>query len=283
MSGSVAVASTGGVRVRLHRLGGDGEPLIVCHATGFHGRCYEPMARVLAEHFTVWAPDLRGHGETNAPDDGDFDWSGMGDDVLAVVDHLGVSRVRMFGHSMGGCAVLLAELARPGLLQSAYLYEPIVLGDGQVADPEANTMPAMARRRRERFGSRPEALMRYATRPGLSVLRADALAAYVNGGFVDDPAGGVVLACRREAEARTFEASGKLPVRHLTAISAPVTVALGRVGGDTGPALLAPLVAAGLRLGRLEEYDRIGHFGPLQDPDFVAARVLDAVGVVGGP
>ena len=61
-----------------------------------------------------------------------------------------------FGHSVGGATVLLAELARPGLLDAAYLYEPIVWPVG-FAHEGPNPMAGPARRRREVFGSRAEA------------------------------------------------------------------------------------------------------------------------------
>jgi pimeloyl-ACP methyl ester carboxylesterase len=131
------------------------------------------------------------------------------------------------------------------------------------------------------FASREEALMRYATRPGLSVLRADALAAYVNWGFVDEPDGTVRLACSGEAEARTFEANSKLFADDLGGVKAPVTIAAGRSGGELGPALFAPPAAAALPLGQLVEYDQLGHFGPVQDPDFIADEILRVFGVAG--
>ncbi len=279
---TITVSSTAGVTVQAHHLGGDGEPLIVCHATGFHGRCYVPMVAGLTPRYQVWALDMRGHGGSSDPVDGDFDWAGMRDDVLAVLDHLGIERVKAFGHSMGGCAVLLAALARPELVIAAYLYEPIVLPPGMRIDPKQNTLSASARRRRETFASREEALMRYATRPGLSVLRADALAAYVNWGFVDEPDGTVRLACSGEAEARTFEANSKLFADQLSPITAPVTIAAGRSEPVGGPALFAPAAATALGSGDLVEYRHLGHFGPLQDPDFVAGEVLRVLGVTSG-
>ena len=55
------IPSTDGVELRLHHLGGSGDPLLICHATGFHGRAYAPMARLLSERHAVWAVDFRGH------------------------------------------------------------------------------------------------------------------------------------------------------------------------------------------------------------------------------
>jgi len=69
-SSSLTVPSSGGVAVALHDLGGTGAPLLVCHATGFHGRMYAPLARRLTARFHVFALDFRGHGASTVPDDG---------------------------------------------------------------------------------------------------------------------------------------------------------------------------------------------------------------------
>ena len=258
-----------------HDLGGSGAPLVVCHATGFHGRAYGPLATGLVARFRVWAIDFRGHGAATAPVDGNFAWAGMRDDLLAVVDALGLDRPFAVGHSMGGCAVLMAALARPTLFTAAYLYEPIVMPPGHAIAP-GNRLSEMARRRRNQFASREEAMMRYASRPGLNVLRADALAAYVRNGFVDDGddgEGGVRLACAPLTEALTFEAEGSLSVTEITGVAMPVVVAAGRCEPPPNPAQYAPHVAAALPRGTLVEHEHLGHFGPLQDPDRIALDV----------
>ena len=271
------VDSSGGVRVAVHDLGGRGEPLVLCHATGFCGRAYEPLAAALSDDFRLWAVDLRGHGDSAAPTDGDFAWSGMADDLLAAVEHLGVPSIHAFGHSLGGATVLLAERARPGVVRSAWLYEPIVWPVGFEHPGGTNPMAGPARRRREVFGSRAEALARYARRPPLGRLRADALWAYVEHGFEDRSDGTVRLKCRAEYEAATFEAETVVTVDRFEGLAPPVTVAVGRRDGPEGPERLAGPLVEVLARGRLVGYDHLGHFGPLQDPETVAADVVAAL------
>ena len=271
------IDSTTGVSLELHDLGGDGDDLLVAHATGLCGRAYEPLAALLAERFHVWAVDFRGHGDSSVPAGSDFNWSGMGEDVLAVIDHLGGRPLHGFGHSMGGAALVLAERTRPAqVLRSTYLYEPIVMpSDWATASIGAqNPMSTAARRRRPEFESRAEALLRYSSRPPLGVLRADSLAAYVTHGFADVPRGGVRLKCAPESEALTFEAPGKPTFDDARALSTPAIVGVGARAGAIGPAGFAPDVAAALPNGRLVEYAHLGHFGPLQDPDVIAADVI---------
>ncbi len=274
---SLTVESTNGCQIALHYLGGSGPDLIICHATGFHGRVYGPLAASLVGDFTVWGIDMRGHGASTAPDNGDYAWRGMAEDLLACVDALEADSVAAVGHSLGGAAILLAELRRPGTVRSAYLYEPIVLPPGFLAGRSENPMSGPARNRREVFPSKEAAFWRYASRPPLNGLRADALVAYVDGGFVDLDDGTVRLACRAESEARTFECEEKMTIERLDGLSIPLTVGAGLVAGDPNPADFAPLIVAAVPDAKLIEYDHLGHFGPLEAPGIVGADVLEAL------
>ena len=284
-TGAVRIDSTGGVSLALHDLGGTGDPLLIAHATGFCGRTYEPLAKHLTAVFHVWALDFRGHGDSTAPTNDDFSWSGMGDDAMAALVVIMAAsrrgadrRVIGFGHSMGGAALLLAELARPGLLCSAHLYEPIVPVNAAPLTGSENPLAHAARRRRSSFPSKAAALERYATRTPLGELRADALGAYVEHGFVDRADGAVELKCQPEHEARTFEAEGKLTVDRLGKLHLPTTVAVGGRTDDQGPAIFAPGVVKAIPGAVLVEYSHVGHFGPLQDPQTIAEDIVAASG-----
>ena len=268
---AVEVRSEDGVKLKLRMMGGSGPDLIVCHATGFHGLAYRPLAQCLKDNFRVWALDFRGHGASGPAPDGDYAWSGMGADAAACAAAIGAERLFGFGHSMGGAALLLAERSAPGLFAGLFLYEPIVLPRGFFDSPNANPLAAGARNRREVFNSRAEALARYSSRSPLGVMRADALAAYVEGAFVDLPEGRVRLACSAETEARTFEASGGLPTEEAAGIGVRATVAAGTVGGVPNPGAFAPAVADALPRGRFLSFENLGHFGPLEAPGVVAA------------
>jgi pimeloyl-ACP methyl ester carboxylesterase len=270
------VPSTNGVTVALHDLGGSGEPLLIGHANGLCGRAYEPLAAELAPHRHVWALDFRGHGESTPPEGERFDWAGVGDDVLAVVEEIGAP-VEGLGHSMGGAALVLAERRQPGTVTSLYLYEPIILPTEVERTPGANPLAEAARKRRDTFDSRADALASYASK-ALGALRADALAAYVEHGFEDLPDGRVRLRCRPEHEARMFEAAGSITVADASEVSVPTTVAVGATAEEWSPAAFAPAVAEALPHGRLSRHPLLGHFGPLEHPPEIAAEVISSRG-----
>ncbi|MCY4068031.1 MAG: alpha/beta hydrolase [Acidimicrobiaceae bacterium] len=283
-AGAGAVVTTAdGVTLKLRLLGGPASSpanspapdLLICHATGFHGLAYTPLAHCFTRDFRVWALDFRGHGGSGESPDGTYSWHGMGADVTACAVAIGSSQLYGFGHSMGGAALLLAEQAAPGAFDGLFMYEPIVLPEEAAATPDNNPLAAGARNRREVFNSRAEALARYSSRPPLGVLRSDALAAYVEAGFVDLPDGRVRLACPAETEARTFEASDTLSPREITQIDVATVVAAGTAGSDTtDPADFAPAVAEALPKGRFVSFEGLGHFGPLEAPAVVARRAI---------
>jgi pimeloyl-ACP methyl ester carboxylesterase len=273
------VPSTDGVTIALHDLGGDGPPVLFCHPTGFLGMTWAPLAAELAGVARSWALDFRGHGDSTSPASGDFAWSGMADDVLAVVDDLGLSGVRAAGHSMGGAALLMAEQRRPGTFARIWAYEPIVFPPSEGGGGGPNPLAEGARRRRPSFASRDAAYANFAAKPPLETLTPAALRAYVDHGLRDRADGdGVELKCAPEVEARVFGggmAHGTFA--HLDEVHCPVTVAMS--GDVAGPAQVAPLLVEHLPQGSLEHHPTLTHFGPMEDPARVAAAVRVALGL----
>ncbi len=278
-----SIPSTDGVTLALHDLGGDGPPLLLAHATGFHARVWAPMAERLADHHSI-APDFRGHGDSGAPVDAAYRWDGFADDVLAIVDALGLEQVRAVGHSMGGAALLLAEQRRPGTFASVYLFEPIVFPPRPPALEElfasSNPLAEGARRRRPVFDSFDAAYANYAGKPPLAALDPAALRAYVDFGFAPDaadPDGPVHLKCRPEVEAAIFEMGGEHDAfAHLVEVTCPVVIARGAEDAFS-PAMFAPAIAAALPHARLEDHPDLGHFGPLEAPGLIANAVRAAL------
>jgi len=273
------IPSTDGVTVAVHDLGGSGPTLVMCHATGFHGRVWETIAVALADRYHCLAIDFRGHGDSVISDGLDLAWVGMGQDVLAVVDAMDLgSGLRVAGWSMGGCALTLAELARPGLWSSAWAYEPIIFpppADDGVDNTNGGGLAEGARRRNNDFASRGEAFENYASKPPFSLCRPDALRSYVDYGFRDTDDGTVTLKCPGPIEAQVFEGAFTDAYERLGEFAAPFTVVAS--GDGQAPAQVAPSIADRLPHGALESMDDLTHFGPLQDPDRIAESIARSV------
>lgn len=278
----ITVPSTDGVDLALHELGGDadGRPLLFCHATGFHGRVWRAVAEQFPDRRNL-ALDFRGYGDSTEQA-GDLQWEGFADDVLAVIDHLGLQETQAVGHSKGGAALLLAEIARPGTFDRLAVFEPIVfpaMGDGAstaTGDLPENPLAAGARRRREHFDSYEEAIDRFAAKRPLGLLRRDVLEDYVRHGFRPADDGGVTLKARREHEAATYDTGSQhRAFERLRDVGCPVRVLHGGDGGF--PAMVAPQIAGELPSATSVPMDQLGHFGPLEDPVAFADAIRDFV------
>ncbi len=274
----IAVPSTDGVVVVAHDHGGDGPPVLFHHATGFHGRYWDPVISRLPSGHRYVAIDLRGHGDSTVPEGVTMAWHGMAEDILAVVDALGFDEILAVGHSMGGCATVRAELARPGLVRRAWLFEPIIFpsqfGPEQTTEGDS-FMAATARKRREVFDSIDAVIERYGSRPPFSGVHPDALRAYVEHGFREQEDGTVILKCRRDTEADVFMNAQTDTFSRIGAVDTPITV--GGSGDGDGPAQFAPLVADALPNATFEYYEDLTHFAPLEDPDRIAAAITAAL------
>ncbi len=267
------VASTDGVTLRLHDLGGDGPLLLLTHATGFCGPVWAPVAEVLAQRFHCVSFDFRAHGASTRPNR-PMAWDGMAQDVVAVVEALSPdAAVPAVGHSMGAAVLALAEAARPGTIERAWTFEPILFQrEPGSAGPDPSPISEGARRRRAVFADRAEVVERYRSKLPLSVLDERALAAYVQHGFRDLEDGTVTLSCRPEDEAGVFEHHETDAPTALAQLRIPFLIAVS--GDGQRPAEAGQAVAAANPHLELVSYDELTHFGPLQDPDGLAADIL---------
>src|SRR3546814_20645161 len=101
----ITVDSTDGVRLAVHELGNpdpDARPLLLCHATGFHGRVWRALADELPGRRCL-ALDFRGYGDSTEPE-GQLTWDGFGRDVGAASRGIAAcrERVRKYGQKSVG-------------------------------------------------------------------------------------------------------------------------------------------------------------------------------------
>jgi len=293
------IRSTHGVTLRLRvRADPPDAPVTVvfAHATGFCADVWDPMAADAAlAGIAEVSLDFRAHGSSTRPPDGDLDWSGTADDVLAVIDHLAVdqdpSRPRRFvgaGHSMGGAGLILAEQRRPGTFAGLWCYEPVVMPPsperadvgGTAVD---NPLSVVAARRRADFGSAAEAIAAYSSKPPMSSFRPDALEAYVRGGFRRSADGSITLCCRPEDEARLYRMAAQHQAwEALGSMRCPTVVVRGAMD-PPGPASFARALVDEMTDARLEVFDHLGHFGPMEDPSAMAASLAQLILAVTAP
>lgn len=107
-----------------YEIHGSGRPLILLHGGLGSGEMFGPILPILAEHHQVIAVDLQGHGRT-ADVERPIDISLMADDIVALVDLLGLDKPDVVGYSLGGGVALFTAVRYPdqvGRLVAASVY-----------------------------------------------------------------------------------------------------------------------------------------------------------------
>jgi pimeloyl-ACP methyl ester carboxylesterase len=92
---------------------GSGEDVVLClHGWPQHWDVWRHLMPALADRHRVLALDLRGFGWSDAPREG-YEKENLAADVLAVLDALGIERVKLVGHDWGGWIGFLLCLRAP--------------------------------------------------------------------------------------------------------------------------------------------------------------------------
>jgi pimeloyl-ACP methyl ester carboxylesterase len=101
----------GGLRMHVAEAGG-GEPLVMLHGWPQHWYEWRHQIPVLASHYRVICPDLRGLGWSDAPPRG-YEKENLARDVVNLLDVMGLERVKLVGHDWGGWVGFLICLYHP--------------------------------------------------------------------------------------------------------------------------------------------------------------------------
>ncbi len=80
----------------------EGTPLVFVHGFSNDAHVWDDIAPVLAPHYRVLCLDLRGHGNSGRAPDAAYDPDSMAADLECVFDSLGIERLVLVGHSLGG-------------------------------------------------------------------------------------------------------------------------------------------------------------------------------------
>jgi pimeloyl-ACP methyl ester carboxylesterase len=125
------------VRIR-YLAQGSGTPVVLIHGFALSAELNWAAPGVLdalAGRFRVIALDLRGHGESGKPYDPAAYGTRWVDDVIALLDHLGVPRAHIAGYSLGATLALRLSAQHPDRVIS------VVLGGGGWQPPDVPPPP----------------------------------------------------------------------------------------------------------------------------------------------
>lgn len=101
-------------------------PLLLLHGLFGSGSNFSSISRKLSMRRPVFLPDLRNHGSSPWSDDASIE--AMANDIIALLDEIGVQKVALCGHSLGGKVAMLAALKQPNRIASLVVADilPIV-------------------------------------------------------------------------------------------------------------------------------------------------------------
>ncbi|HWC33956.1 MAG TPA: alpha/beta hydrolase [Mycobacteriales bacterium] len=126
----VQVSLPTGATVGMTDTGGDGPVVVFSHGFLMNHTMFAPQVEALRDAYRVVTYDERAHGE--AEPEGRWSYWDMADDVLAILDHLGVDRAVLAGMSQGGFLSMRAALRAPERVRALILIDT----QAGVEDPE---------------------------------------------------------------------------------------------------------------------------------------------------
>lgn len=114
----------------------NGKSIMLLHGKNFNGAYWEETARALArEGFRVIIPDQIGFGKSSKPNDFQYTFQQLSLNTKKLLDSLGVEKISVLGHSMGGMLATRFALMYPEKVEKFVLVNPIGLEDWKLKVP----------------------------------------------------------------------------------------------------------------------------------------------------
>jgi pimeloyl-ACP methyl ester carboxylesterase len=247
---------------------GAGAPVLLIHGHTLDLRIWDPVMPFLVEAgLRIIRPDLRGHGRSSRPNFG-YHFVHHVADMTKVLGAAGVERAAVVGFSVGGGVAIEMALSDAGLVGSLLLIAP-VMPDRPFEPAFLDNLKQVARVARSE-GISAAMAGPWASSPLLAASLAKPGVREAALAIVLDFPGAEYLATERDHVERPVS----VPER-LEEIAAPLVVMVGELEMP-GFRVFAEEAAQGIPGGRLEIVDGCGHLIPLEEPELVARRIIDA-------
>lgn len=115
---------------------GRGRPLLLLHGWPEFWLTWKPVMARLADRYTLIAPDLRGFGDSDKPH-GPYGPDQHTDDILALLDALGIDQAGVVGHDVGGAVMQPLARKAPERIAGLMLFDFVYPGIGaRMAAPD---------------------------------------------------------------------------------------------------------------------------------------------------
>src|ERR1700753_3562599 len=108
---------------------GKGAALLLLHGWREFWIAWEPVMERLADRYTLIAPDLRGFGDSDKPQ-GPYGPDQHTDDMLALLDALGIDKAGVVGHDVGGAVMQPLARKAPERIAGLFFFDFVYPGIG---------------------------------------------------------------------------------------------------------------------------------------------------------
>src|ERR1700761_1192978 len=114
----------------------NGHVVMLLHGKNFNGAYWGKTAAVLAKNgYRVIVPDQIGFGKSSKPLHLQYSFQLLCQNTKAILDSLGIQKIYLLGHSMGGMVATRFTLMYPGTVEKFILENPIGLEDWKLKVP----------------------------------------------------------------------------------------------------------------------------------------------------
>ncbi len=124
---------------------GQGEPLLLVHGFPLSSDLFKPQRAALANQYRIITPDLRAMGRSDVPIDGVYSVDVYADDLIALLDELGISLITVGGLSMGGYIVFALLRRHPERIKGVILMDTKAEPDTEAGRENRRKMAEQAR------------------------------------------------------------------------------------------------------------------------------------------
>lgn len=237
----------------------DGPVVVLSNSLGATHRMWDANLAALEERFRVVRYDTRGHGESPVPD-GPYSIDDLADDVIALLDELGVERAHFIGLSLGGMTGMRLAARNPERIDRF-----VALCTGPHLEPSSAWHDRAATVREHGTQAVAEAVVARWFTPGFLEANPEEKAA-CEATVAGTPAEGYAGCCEVIA---TMDLRGDLP-----AITAPTLAIAGADDPATPPPHLAA-IADGVRGGRLLVVPESAHLANAEQPGTITPAITE--------
>jgi 3-oxoadipate enol-lactonase len=236
----------------------DAPVLVLSNSLGATLEMWDPQAQTLAEHFRLVRYDTRGHGGSKTPP-GPYSLDDVGNDVIELLDHLGVARAHIAGLSLGGMTAMWLAINAPERVEKLVL----LCTSPRMGPPQTWADRAVTVREQGTGAIVDATLERWFTEDYRAQHDVSAIREMFIG--IDDE--GYANCCS------IIEHMDLVP--NLDGISASTLIIAGAQDPAAPPAEHAEKIAAGVPGSRLEVLDPGAHLVNVERPEAVTTLILE--------